>query len=82
MVMREKFANPAKWVLVASSLALTSCGSPGNGTHTTLPLVAAGSSHTVMIRRDGTLWAWGSNDFGQLGNGTNTDSNTPVRIGN
>jgi len=33
---------------------------------------SAGASHTMAIRTDGTLWAWGSNTFGQLGNGTRT----------
>lgn len=27
---------------------------------------------------DGPVWAWGKNDFGQLGDGTNTNSNIPV----
>ena len=39
------------------------------------------SWHTVAIKKDGTLWAWGHNYFGQLGNGTNRNSNTPVQIG-
>jgi alpha-tubulin suppressor-like RCC1 family protein len=29
--------------------------------------VAAGPNHTVVVRTDGTVWAWGSNQFGQLG---------------
>ncbi|RUT37908.1 hypothetical protein EJP82_27495 [Paenibacillus anaericanus] len=32
--------------------------------------VSAGYNHTLAIRQDGTVWAWGSNDSGKLGNGT------------
>jgi|GEM_PF-627598 len=43
--------------------------------------VSAGMSHTMAIRTDGTLWAWGANDFGQLGDGTMIAKTTPVQIG-
>ena len=43
--------------------------------------VAAGYFHSLGIQVDGSLWAWGSNTYGQLGDGTNTDRNTPTRIG-
>ena len=36
-------------------------------------------THAVAIKEDHTLWAWGSNKFGQLGNGT-TDSSIPVQV--
>ena len=42
--------------------------------------IAAGA-HTVALRADGTLWAWGKNSNGQLGNGTETSTNTPQQIG-
>ncbi|QRK09614.1 hypothetical protein JQX13_05635 [Archangium violaceum] len=32
--------------------------------------VAAGLSHSLALREDGTVWAWGSSSNGQLGNGT------------
>ena len=38
-------------------------------------------NHTLAIKLDGTLWAWGSNTYGQLGNGTNTDNIVPTQIG-
>ncbi len=43
--------------------------------------VAVGPSHTVAILSDGTLWAWGYNTDGQLGDGTTVSKNSPVRVG-
>ncbi|CAK8722278.1 hypothetical protein GCAAIG_11925 [Candidatus Electronema halotolerans] len=43
--------------------------------------VAAGVSHTVFIQSDGSLWTWGWNEHGQLGDGTTTERHSPVRIG-
>ncbi|HLJ16908.1 MAG TPA: hypothetical protein VKV15_20610, partial [Bryobacteraceae bacterium] len=41
--------------------------------------VAAGSQNSLALKSDGTVWAWGSNDFGQLGNGINVNSSVPVQ---
>ena len=43
--------------------------------------IAAGDYFSLAVKSDGSVWAWGVNDFGQLGNGTHTDSNVPVQIG-
>jgi alpha-tubulin suppressor-like RCC1 family protein len=40
--------------------------------------VSAGEQHTVAIKTDGTLWTWGGNDSGQLGDNTVTNRSTPV----
>ena len=37
--------------------------------------------HIVAVSKDGTLWAWGGNHYGQLGDGTRTNRGQPVRIG-
>ncbi len=37
--------------------------------------------HTIAIQTDGSLWTWGANDFGQLGNGSNQFSLVPIQIG-
>lgn len=42
--------------------------------------ISVGNWYSVAIKADGSLWAWGSNTFGQLGDGTNDDKNTPVKI--
>jgi len=42
---------------------------------------AAGSNHTLAIKEDGSLWAWGLNENGQLGDGTTTNRHIPVQIG-
>ncbi|MCL2847031.1 MAG: hypothetical protein FWE38_05080 [Firmicutes bacterium] len=43
------------------------------------PMVATGFDHTVVLRQDGTVWAWGRNEEGQLGNGNRVNQFTPVR---
>lgn len=42
--------------------------------------VMAGSRHSVALKDDGTVWAWGSNGSGQLGDGTTTDRRTPTLV--
>ncbi|WP_292593947.1 hypothetical protein [Mesotoga sp. UBA5847] len=42
--------------------------------------VAAGNLHTLALAADGTVWAWGSNNYGQLGDGTKNHSNLPVQV--
>lgn len=51
------------------------------GTVPLVPRVDAGSYHTCQVRADGTAWCWGWNIYGQLGNGTSTDSDTQVQVG-
>jgi len=42
--------------------------------------VSAGSSHTIALRANGTVTAWGYNGPGQLGDGTTTESAAPVPV--
>lgn len=43
-------------------------------------LVTAGANHSLAIKKDGTLWSWGQNNYGQLGDGTTTDRSSPKLI--
>jgi len=42
--------------------------------------VAAGAFHSVALKGDGTVWAWGWNGYGQLGDGTTVSHATPTRV--
>ena len=41
---------------------------------------SAGTSHSLGLRANGTLWAWGVNGFGRLGNNTIIDRSSPVSV--
>ena len=41
--------------------------------------VSCGYQHTAAIKTDGTLWTWGYNPYGQLGDNTATHRSSPVQ---
>ncbi len=43
-------------------------------------IIDAGGSHAAAIDADGSLWTWGNNYYGTLGNGSTKDSITPVKV--
>lgn len=51
------------------------------GSQTNWKSVATGTYHSLALKTDGTLWAWGFNGTGQLGNNTRTNYSSPVQIG-
>ena len=44
----------------------------------TITQVAAGENHSIALASDGTVYTWGGNGSGQLGNGSNTNYNFPL----
>jgi uncharacterized repeat protein (TIGR01451 family) len=65
-------------------------GSSGNGARTATPIqvsgldnvvaVADGSGFVHVVKADGTVWGWGINNQGQLGDGTTTERTRPVQV--
>ena len=49
------------------------------GTNRTAVAITAGNAHTCVILDDGSVSCWGNNVFGQLGDGTTTERNTPTQ---
>ncbi|HEX3029293.1 MAG TPA: hypothetical protein VHT34_08325, partial [Clostridia bacterium] len=43
-------------------------------------LAQGNSAHNLFLQRDGTVWAWGDNERGQLGDGTTINRSTPVQV--
>lgn len=37
-------------------------------------------SHNLALKTDGTVWAWGRNDYGQLGDGTTIQRSIPIQV--
>lgn len=42
--------------------------------------LSSGRNHVLAIRSDNTVWAWGANGSGQLGDSTITNRFTPVQV--
>jgi len=49
---------------------------------TTTPMVSAGFDLSAILHSNGTVWTWGRNANGQLGDGTTVNRNIPVQVQN
>lgn len=48
---------------------------------TNIAAVSVGRIHSLALRKDGTVWAWGRNDYGQLGNGeVGGETREPIQV--
>ncbi len=58
-------------------------GTEGSGYLGNVKAIACGSVHSLALKNDGTVWAWGAGSWGNLGNGEDfSDSIYPVRVSN
>lgn len=53
---------------------------PGGTLFDNVAAIAAGGTHSVFLRRDGTVWCCGYNIWGELGDGTRDQKNTPTIV--
>src|SRR5438445_12866630 len=77
---RLRFAVAAA-ALALMSPAVTIARTAAPAGAVTLPVLAAGGGHSCAIMADQSVWCWGQNTTGQLGNGTTADSTVPVQVG-
>jgi alpha-tubulin suppressor-like RCC1 family protein len=60
----------------------SSYGTPTRiGTETNWTQVCAGTSRSLALKNDGSLWGWGYNIYGQVGDGTTNSRSLPTMIG-
>jgi len=90
-IRKKSFKNlkPANFIfslIVALSILFSVTVPVTLGAATAKPIgstrVAAGANHYLIIDNDGNVWAYGSNTFGQLGDGSRTQRDEPVRVYN
>ena len=78
-----KVVVPTFLLVVAVLVIGPSCGSPDPNAPIIYKYAIAkvGDTSGAGIKTDGTLWTWGGNNLGTLGNNTMVDSNVPIQIG-
>jgi len=55
-------------------------GLGGSGLLTGITAISAGTSYTIALKNDTTVWAWGTNYAGRLGDGTSIARTTPAQV--
>ena len=89
--LKEKTMNTPNRLLMLTVLfsffALAGCDKPAEEIKPT-PVekikwvhISAGLDHSLAIDSEGTLYTWGNNQYGQLGDGTITSRSSPTKIG-
>jgi uncharacterized repeat protein (TIGR02059 family) len=75
--LKARFVN-SDWSITGPEITVTM--SDWNPVMQGAGRLAMSPGHTLMIGDDGSVWAWGQNEYGQLGTGNNSEQLTPVKI--
>ena len=66
--------------IATTAIPVQVVGPGGTGLLTGVTGIAAGDTHSLALKSDGTVWAWGHGGVGQLGNNSAADSSIPVEV--
>lgn len=84
LILSGVFFLRAGGPLISPAVSPQSAGEIGLQAESTDPhfvkAISVGYAYRLALKQDGTVWAWGANQAGQLGNGTLTDSSVPVQV--
>ena len=69
------FSNSAERIQVPGVTGVTAIAAGGEWAGANYPF-----GHSLALKSDGTVWAWGWNGFGQLGNGSYESTNPPAAV--
>jgi len=67
-------------ILLALCIFAAAGGVPASAAFSVTPAIAAGANHSVALAGDGTVWAWGDNEKGQLGDDSTHRRLAPVQV--
>ncbi len=67
-------------VIAAALVGVSACGSSSVSAKVVIKAVSGGWNYALALKSDGSVWAWGANDSGQLGNGTTAGSLVPIPV--
>ena len=80
MKKRSAIVSGVTSFCVAMMTILFLSQNPASAANSAATSTAAGSNHSLILKGDGTIWAWGDNFYGQLGDGTKIQQNVPVQV--
>jgi len=64
----------------ATSTPAQVLGVGGTGTLTDVAQITVGNAYACAVKTDGTVFCWGLNTYGPLGDGSRTQRNAPVQV--
>lgn len=79
-IIMKKIKNLSVSLLVSALLLMPAGQAFACEDHEKIELVSAGSNHSLALKSDGTVWAWGNNMFGQIGDGSTNESTVPKQV--